>query len=145
MRNPIRIRINGSDGKSYDFLVKYGEDLRQDQRIQQLLGTISNQLALDRRSKEQQLSVRTYEVIPIRVDFGIIGWLSNTSSIKTVAVRSMIRFNPDGDVSGAITTEYMQFLHEASGLSGSSHPPLSKLYGKVAATCTPERVRSIYE
>ncbi|EAT40123.1 AAEL008123-PA [Aedes aegypti] len=140
LRNPIRIRINGSDGKSYDFLVKYGEDLRQDQRIQQLLGTISNQLALDRHCKEHQLSVRTYEVIPIRVDFGIIGWLSNTSSIKNIAVRSMVRFNTDGDVTGAINAEYIQFLHEASGMTRSPSTPLSKLYGKVAAACTPERI-----
>ncbi|XP_062561141.1 DNA-dependent protein kinase catalytic subunit-like [Armigeres subalbatus] len=140
LRNPIRIRINGSDGKAYDFLVKYGEDLRQDQRIQQLLGTISNQLALDRQCKEHQLSVRTYEVVPIRADFGIIGWLSNTSSIKRIAVRSMIRFNPDGDVTGAISSEYNRFLLEASGLSGDQLPPLSKLYGKVAAVSTPERI-----
>lgn len=95
---------------------------------------------MDRYCKEHQLSVRTYEVIPIRVDFGIIGWLSNTSSIKNIAVRSMVRFNPDGDVTGAINAEYIQFLHEASGMTRSPSTPLSKLYGKVAAACTPERV-----
>ncbi|XP_065079037.1 DNA-dependent protein kinase catalytic subunit-like isoform X2 [Ochlerotatus camptorhynchus] len=140
LRKPIRIRINGSDGKSYDFLVKYGEDLRQDQRVQQLLCTISSQLSLDRHCKEHQLSVRTYEVIPIRTDFGIIGWLPNTSSIKSIAVRSMVRFNPDGDVARAIDAEFNRFLLETAGLTGNPAPPLSVLYGKVAVASTPERI-----
>ena len=33
LRKPIKITIIGDDGKDYDFLVKNGEDLRQDQRI----------------------------------------------------------------------------------------------------------------
>ena len=33
LRKPIKITIIGDDGKDYDFLVKNGEDIRQDQRI----------------------------------------------------------------------------------------------------------------
>ena len=33
LRKPIKITMIGDDGKDYDFLVKNGEDLRQDQRI----------------------------------------------------------------------------------------------------------------
>lgn len=37
MRKPKRIMIRGDDEKEYLFLVKGGEDLRQDQRIEQVL------------------------------------------------------------------------------------------------------------
>ena len=33
LRRPIKITMIGDDGKDYNFLVKNGEDLRQDQRI----------------------------------------------------------------------------------------------------------------
>ena len=36
MRQPIKFTIRGDDEKDYDFLVKAGEDLRQDQRIEQV-------------------------------------------------------------------------------------------------------------
>ncbi|XP_053697973.1 DNA-dependent protein kinase catalytic subunit-like [Sabethes cyaneus] len=137
LRKPIRIRIMGSDGKGYDFLVKYGEDLRQDQRIQQLLGTISKQLSWDQHCKEHQLSVRTYEVIPIRDDFGIIGWIPNTSSLKSVAVRAMVRFNPGGDVSNEINRDYGHFLTQISGVPMDR---MAVVYGMVAAASTPEKI-----
>ncbi|XP_058823542.1 DNA-dependent protein kinase catalytic subunit-like isoform X2 [Topomyia yanbarensis] len=140
LRKPLRLQIMGSDGRTYDFLVKFGEDLRQDQRIQQLLGTISTQLSLDKHCKDHQLSVRTYEVIPIKNDFGLIGWMPNTSSIKSVAVRSMVRFNPNGDVTNVINREYDQFLTQTAGLSSDRRPMLSKVYGKVAAVSTPEKI-----
>ncbi|EDS29046.1 conserved hypothetical protein [Culex quinquefasciatus] len=139
LRKPLRVQINGSDGKSYDFLVKYGEDLRQDQRIQQLLGTISNQMSLDQHCKEHQLSVRTYEVVPIRSNFGILGWIPNTSSIKSIAVRSMVRFNTAGDVTDTINREYNQFLLQTSGSTPERRPGLTLLYGKTASACTPEK------
>ena len=36
MRRPKRVVIHGSDERDYYFLVKAGEDLRQDQRIEQM-------------------------------------------------------------------------------------------------------------
>jgi DNA-dependent protein kinase catalytic subunit len=36
IRRPIKVTIVGDNGRSYDWIVKYGEDLRQDQRIQQV-------------------------------------------------------------------------------------------------------------
>lgn len=140
LRKPLRLQIIASDGKVYDFLVKYGEDLRQDQRIQQLLKTISNRLALDLHCKNHQLSVRTYEVVPIRMDFGIIGWIPNTSSIRNVAVRSMTRFNPDGNVTNTIKQQFEQFLMQTAGVAEGQRLIWSMIYGKVAAVSTPEKV-----
>ena len=40
LRRPIKMTMIGDDGKDYNFLVKNGEDLRQDQRI----GTINSRV-----------------------------------------------------------------------------------------------------
>ena len=37
MRQPKRLIVRGDDEKEYKFLVKGGEDLRMDQRIEQVL------------------------------------------------------------------------------------------------------------
>ncbi len=38
MRKPKRVTIRGDNEREYMFLVKGGEDLRQDQRIEQVRG-----------------------------------------------------------------------------------------------------------
>lgn len=77
IRAPIKITIFGSDGKQYPYLVKHGEDLRQDQRIQQLLRIMSSQLENDRKCRNHQLSVETYEVIPMSANCGLLNFMDN--------------------------------------------------------------------
>lgn len=62
MRNPIKITAVGNNGKKYSFLIKFGEDLRQDQRIEQLLQVMNNTLIENVYCCERQLSLLTYVV-----------------------------------------------------------------------------------
>lgn len=62
LRHPIRITIIGNDAKERHYLVKFGEDLRQDQRIQQLFGVMNQILATDPDTARRGLSVDTYSV-----------------------------------------------------------------------------------
>lgn len=52
----------GNDGEKYSFLIKFGEDLRQDQRIGQLLQVMNNTLSENVYCCERQLSIVTYVV-----------------------------------------------------------------------------------
>lgn len=79
---PIEIKIRGSDGKTYSFIVKYGEDLRQDQRIQQVLEMMSRQLLMDKNCKLNHLSIQTYKVIPINSNCGIMSVVQNASTMS---------------------------------------------------------------
>ncbi len=65
IRKPKRLIIHGNDEKDYPFLVKGGEDLRQDQRIEQLFEIMNQVLAQDANCKQRKLSLRTYQVIPM--------------------------------------------------------------------------------
>ncbi|KAL0188811.1 hypothetical protein M9458_015910, partial [Cirrhinus mrigala] len=65
IRRPKRIIMRGDDERDYPFLVKGGEDLRQDQRIEQLFGVMNMILSQDTACSQRSLALRTYQVIPI--------------------------------------------------------------------------------
>lgn len=95
------ISVNG--GTEYQVLVKHGEDVRQDERIIQLLNTIDVALMRDFESKERSLRIRTFQVqflhllmisklivynafnvqvIPLTNSCGLIQWLTDTLTLK---------------------------------------------------------------
>uniref|UniRef100_A0A803VDR1 DNA-dependent protein kinase catalytic subunit n=1 Tax=Ficedula albicollis TaxID=59894 RepID=A0A803VDR1_FICAL len=65
LRKPKRITIRGSDEQEYPFLVKGGEDLRQDQRIEQLFGVMNIILSQDATCSQRNMQIKTYQVIPM--------------------------------------------------------------------------------
>ena len=81
-QQPIEIKMYGSDGKSYSFINKYGEDLRQDQRIQQVLDLMSRQLAMDKNCKQNHLKIQTYQVVPINSTCGMLSVVQDTTTIN---------------------------------------------------------------
>ena len=62
IRKPIKITIVGSDAKNYSFLVKFGEDLRLDQRIQQVFMIMNKILQNDIPCGQRHLAIDTYQV-----------------------------------------------------------------------------------
>lgn len=82
IRRPKRIIIRGDDERDYPFLVKGGEDLRQDQRIEQLFGVMNMILSQDTACSQRSLALRTYQVIPISSRIGLIEWMENTCTLK---------------------------------------------------------------
>ena len=70
IRKPKRVTIRGDDEKEYMFLVKGGEDLRLDQRIEQLFGVMNRILQEDPACCQRGLSLTTYNVIPMTPRWG---------------------------------------------------------------------------
>lgn len=66
-RQPIRLVVLGNDAKEYKFLVKFGEDLRQDQRIQQLFSLMNQILANTPGTATKRLYLGTYGVSTIYI------------------------------------------------------------------------------
>lgn len=69
IRRPKRLIIRGDDEHDHPVLVKSGEDLRQDQRIEQLLAVMNILLTNDAACAQRGLKIRTYQVIPITTRF----------------------------------------------------------------------------
>lgn len=69
IRRPKRLIIRGDDERDHPFLVKGGEDLRQDQRIEQLFAVMNILLSHDAACTHRGLQLRTYQVIPINTRY----------------------------------------------------------------------------
>uniref|UniRef100_A0A8C7SFV7 DNA-dependent protein kinase catalytic subunit n=1 Tax=Oncorhynchus mykiss TaxID=8022 RepID=A0A8C7SFV7_ONCMY len=65
IRRPKRLIVRGDDEREYPFLVKGGEDLRQDQRIEQLFTVMNIILAQNTTCAHSSMQLRTYQVVPI--------------------------------------------------------------------------------
>ncbi|KAL5017908.1 hypothetical protein ScPMuIL_003630 [Solemya velum] len=82
IRKPKRVKIRGNDEKEYPYLVKTGEDLRQDQRLEQLFYLMNQVFDKDPACRHRKLHLRTYQVIPMTPRVGLIEWLNNTQPLK---------------------------------------------------------------
>ncbi|XP_053571003.1 LOW QUALITY PROTEIN: DNA-dependent protein kinase catalytic subunit [Bombina bombina] len=89
LRKPKRILIHGNDEKEYPFLVKGGEDLRQDQRIEQLFDIMNIILSHDAACSQRHMQLKTYQVIPMTTRIGLIEWLDNTCTMKDFIMNAM--------------------------------------------------------
>jgi DNA-dependent protein kinase catalytic subunit len=86
---PKQITLHCSDQNNYTFLVKGGEDLRLDQRIEQLFDVMNQVLSSDARCRDRNLRTKTYKVIPMTTEIGMIEWLHNTSTLKGIIERQL--------------------------------------------------------
>ncbi|KAL1788740.1 DNA-dependent protein kinase catalytic subunit isoform X1 [Sigmodon hispidus] len=119
LRKPKRIVIRGHDEKEYPFLVKGGEDLRQDQRIEQLFGVMNAILAQDAACSQRNMQLRTYRVVPMTCRLGLIEWIENTMTLKDLLLSNMskeeqVAYSSDPK---APIREYKDWLIKMSGKS----------------------------
>ncbi|KAI9483447.1 MAG: hypothetical protein EXX96DRAFT_536784 [Benjaminiella poitrasii] len=82
MRKPKRITVYGTDEKEYKFLVKGGEDLRLDERIEQLFNVMNNVIKKNAFCSSQNIQIATYKVIPMASNLGLIEWVSHTLPLR---------------------------------------------------------------
>ena len=115
IRKPKRIRIHSTGGSENLFLVKGGEDLRNDERIQQLFAIMNSVVAGNDRSggesgggggggaasASKTLRLRTYTVVPMTLSVGILEWVGNTTPLKKLITDGLFgdaefrKANPD--------------------------------------------------
>ena len=88
LRRPKCITIRGNDQKEHRFLVKGGEDQRQDQRIETLFELINDLLKVDSHCYQRNLSLHTYQVIPMTTKLALIEWIPETRVLKDVILNS---------------------------------------------------------
>lgn len=93
-QKPKRVVILGDDERDHPFLVKGGEDVRLDARIEQLFDAVNGLLG---PVATPGLRVRTYSVVPVLPDLGIIEWAANTKPLKAV-VMEMAKVQSTGEI-----------------------------------------------
>ena len=76
---PKIITALGSDGRKYKQLFKGGnDDLRQDAIMEQVFGAVSSLLKSQRATRQRNLKIRTYKVLPLTATAGVIEFVPDT-------------------------------------------------------------------
>lgn len=133
LRRPMKITMFGSDAKTYNFVAKSGEDLRQDARIQQLLELMSSQLESDKNCRNHNLSVQTYQVIPINSYCGILSFIEDTASMNEFAVNCFKRKDDEYDTKlKMVRDEYEKFIFAPSKNLPKEDQLKPMIYGNAA-------------
>ncbi|GAA5970883.1 hypothetical protein JCM11641_004492 [Rhodosporidiobolus odoratus] len=83
-QRPRKLRVQGSDGVDYNFLLKGHEDLRQDERVMQLFGLVNTLLQKDPETFKRHLTIVKYPVIPLSPNSGLLGWVNSTDTLHVL-------------------------------------------------------------
>lgn len=84
LQKPKKLVFKGSDGKRYPFLCKPHDDLRKDARLMDMNSMINGFLRSASESRRRHLYIRTYAVMPLNEECGLIEWVPNTSALKRI-------------------------------------------------------------
>ncbi|KYO33910.1 serine/threonine-protein kinase ATR isoform B [Alligator mississippiensis] len=87
LQKPKKISLKGSDGKSYIMMCKPKDDLRKDCRLMEFNSLINKFLRKDAESRRRELHIRTYAVIPLNDECGIIEWVNNTAGLRSILIK----------------------------------------------------------
>ncbi|KAK0646289.1 hypothetical protein B0T16DRAFT_458224 [Cercophora newfieldiana] len=92
---PKIITALASDGKRYKQLVKGGnDDLRQDAIMEQVFAAVSELLKLHRTTRQRNLVIRTYKVLPLTAMSGLIEFVSDTIPLHEYLMPAHERYYP---------------------------------------------------
>ncbi|GAU90192.1 DNA dependent Protein Kinase catalytic subunit [Ramazzottius varieornatus] len=85
-QRPKRIVFRGDDEKDYFYLVKGGEDIRLDQRVEQLFVLMNRIFSQDADCAKRRLQIKTYAVVPMSSHVGLIEWVQNSATFRDFLV-----------------------------------------------------------
>ncbi|XP_063114601.1 DNA-dependent protein kinase catalytic subunit isoform X3 [Cavia porcellus] len=118
IRRPKRIVIRGHDEKEYPFLVKGGEDLRQDQRIEQLFEVMNVILSRDAACSQRSMGLKTYRVVPMTSRLGLIEWIENTFTLKEFLLNNMSQEEKEAYTSNSTKAPMMDYKEWLAKMPG---------------------------
>ncbi|KAI2630503.1 phosphatidylinositol 3 [Xylaria nigripes] len=92
---PKIITIIGSNGEHFKQLVKSGnDDLRQDAIMEQVFAAVSSVLKLHRSTRQRNLGIRTYKVLPLTSISGLIEFVPNTIPLHDYLMPAHEKYHP---------------------------------------------------
>ncbi|GAA6058573.1 hypothetical protein JCM10212_007012 [Sporobolomyces blumeae] len=84
LQKPRKITVRGDDGRSYSFLCKPKDDLRKDARLMEFNAMIIKLLKKDSEARSRKLNIRTYSVVPLNEECGLIEWVPHVVVLRGV-------------------------------------------------------------
>ena len=87
LQKPRRLSIRGTDGKVYNVMAKPKDDLRKDQRLMEFNTMINRFLKRDVEASKRRLYIRTYAVVPLNEECGLIEWVENLKTLRDILLK----------------------------------------------------------
>lgn len=75
LQKPRRVTLIGSDGKNYMIMMKPKDDLRKDFRLMEFNSVVKQYLHQNSDARQRRLNIRTYAVLPLNEECGILEWV----------------------------------------------------------------------
>lgn len=80
----LKIILLGSDGIERPFLCKPKDDLRKDARMMEFNAMVNRLLCKCSESRRRKLYIRTFAVIPLTEDCGMVEWVPHTRGLRQI-------------------------------------------------------------
>ncbi|KAJ1032614.1 hypothetical protein NDA16_000637 [Ustilago loliicola] len=87
LQKPRKMMIIGNDGNRYPFLCKPKDDLRKDARLMEFDSMINKLLQSQPESRKRKLYVRTYAVLILNEEHGLIEWVPHTVGFRHILTK----------------------------------------------------------
>ncbi|KAK9679778.1 hypothetical protein K7432_016161 [Basidiobolus ranarum] len=87
LQKPRKVVMLGNNKKEYTFLCKPKDDLRKDTRLMEFNSMINKLLKKDPESRKRGLHIRTYAVVPLNEECGLIEWVPNTAGLRHILLK----------------------------------------------------------
>ncbi|XP_055815485.1 serine/threonine-protein kinase ATR isoform X2 [Solanum dulcamara] len=84
LQRPKKIILLGSDGIERPFLCKPKDDLRKDARMMEFNAMVNRLLSKCSESRRRKLYIRTFAVIPLTEDCGMVEWVPHTRGLRQI-------------------------------------------------------------
>ncbi|KAL8276041.1 hypothetical protein Esti_000035 [Eimeria stiedai] len=144
---PMRLSFFTSDGYCYSVLVKGGEDLRLDQRIQTLM-QILTQLDPPRiLAGDSTLRLRPYGVLPMSETHGLVEWIACTSPLMAVCEtysRSPLASSPACMRYARFLSEMIAAVGAEGAREGTKSVTIAEVWSKIFEL-PPEPVERVFQ
>lgn len=125
LAKPRKLDIVGTDGKLYSFLCKPKDDLRKDCRVMELNSVINKLLSKDPHARRRRLKIRTYGVVPLNEEYGLLEWVrARTRSPQTASTQGTHAARVRADGLPCLDADALLALlcHVASTQVQNTHP-----------------------
>ncbi|TKA78673.1 hypothetical protein B0A55_04506 [Friedmanniomyces simplex] len=114
LSHPKVLTALASDGKAYKQLFKgtKDDDLRQDAIMEQVFEEVSKMLRSHKATRQRNLQVRTYKVIPLTTKSGIMDWVPNSIPIGEWLRPAHAKYHPKSMKPGDASTKIRAVEHD---------------------------------
>ncbi|KAF9291903.1 serine/threonine-protein kinase M1 [Mortierella alpina] len=93
LQRPRKVTIVGSDGQRYTYLCKPKDDLRKDAKMTEFNCLVNYLLNKNREAHRRNLYIRSYAVVPLNEECGLIEWVHHTIPFRYIMQRQLRSHN----------------------------------------------------